>query len=1487
MPFNADLVAKPASGSSGFNPNAVAAPRSSGFNASAVSATPATAPTPAAQPQGKPYQAPGWDVNLHRGLDSIGHAWDTVTRPARTIMGVTNQANPAIQGLPKMHNAGTALEQVGDWLPSTVIPTALGAVASDIADTKGAPGAHAKAWTDRMLHGDAVSATRAYYPTSGEELERLDKTGSPVISQVAHQLRNHPIVTGALTTAAQFAAPNVDAAVGRMVGGGAKALGRPIAAAGGHLGTAIASHPLAQTQVGQAAGRGINAVRQAGANTRETIAKNFGSPAHSLKKALPQNPTAQAAGENQAMRFLNAQRIAMHEANSRTQHAFKPEHQTNITPGLTPQKVGTGSSLDEQKSAVDFYQAREHRLAFDRAPEPVRNAAVKMNEAWEKYKADPANEKQIEAANMGRIPRDPQGKPIWNSMDVRFAPDDFVNREANVSGLPRDQHTDIYDAARSQFLSKYEPDLSKLDPKAAVRVARMSHGIRNVVNETTDRLKATDPKLLPKEKTAYFPARNLLEDTEQEEAHAPQSATRGGSTVRTPYDRSSRYGSVAQMREAGLEPFEGLTPEDALRDDLQRKWTNIHSTNAFNTLGSMRDRWGNDLVSRQEYIDPKTKKQVDYDTARDLAKNDIVKQSLEGAAAHRGDQFNPKTGLPSHFPSRIPNVDIAKSQAIQAHKEMKLGEGLQQQLGEQGTRFVDRAVDAALNQEDAAERLGNSVQGNVDAMKGHQYASAEGQRQSFDRAKDASGEHLESARGRMIEAETHLREQASQNASTVGENVTDELERLKGAGFIRSSEDRAAFESLLKKNEDSSYADKRSIAAAQNAVGRAGEKQQGSLGRGLSRVDNHLAENQQLAENLSMDEANRSQEQLSSSLDRVQDQTRRSVGSQTESAFQSVSKRGNRITRDVDTFQKIQKNLHAYSIDATQAERKKLEGIASKYATAGNDRFRKAVTKYYVSAYDTKYRQQFLNLAKSLRAELSQDGENAVTKRVEDNYRVKDPNYINAQRLKEAGINIPGVGPDQRIAKDAYDFFVENNVPRKESGDFSRFMGNLDNFGRMGVVYNPIIHGVFNLGSTYIGRTRDAAGLAKAMPMLLGTMANNDKAFDAWKASKAQTLALMRAENAYQPGGFSEMLPYFTEKEEERDPTGRITGFKTAGKGSDSYSAMRRSVTRKDALPREQQVRQLMDNMAEWNSRVVFDRFEPWYAVNLFEHETKRLGSIALAARSVRDAMGTDLITPFEKQHITPHFWFYPWFKTITRFAVATGIHDPSWWNAPLQGTRVERENSGAGDIRVGNNPYMWVTPGKGGGLDTHTLPLPQRILNSLATLALGSPDSRDHSIDRFAPAVGTLTGHLAPMESSALDFANEVASHGKTPDYANPVDPDASLPQMAQQASGHVIGKYTSPIEQLQQLGGEVSKDPAGTPGHFLGHALGINNGYRLPGDNVGGGIKGSPYSVINSLRARMAEHAPNGRYPNPGQYASSQAQLKQMYARYPEAAR
>lgn len=1389
MPFNTDLAEKALNDKPrGFNAAAAEAalstPSSRGFNtqaAEAALATPApaptTAPTPAAQPKGKPYQAPGWDVNLHRGLDAIGHAWDTVTKPARTIMGVTNQANPAIQGLPKMHNAGTALEQVGDWLPSTVIPTALGAVASDLADTKGAPGAHAKAWTDHMLHGDAVGATRAYYPTSGEELERLDKTGAPVISQVAHQLRNHPIVTGALTTAAQFAAPNVDAAVGRMVGGGAKSLARPVMSGGSHLANAIASHPLAQTQAGQAAGRGINAVRQAGANTRETIAKNFGSPAHNLKKALPQTPTAQAAGENQAMRFLNAQRIAMHEANSRTQHAFKPEHQTNITPGLTPQKVGTGSSLEEQKSAVDFYQAREHRLAFDREPEPVRNAAAKMNEAWEKYKADPANEKQIEAANMGRIPRDPQGKPIWASMDVRFAPDDFVNREANVSGLPRDQHTDIYDAARSQFLSKYEPDLSKLDPKSAVRVARMSHGIRNVVNETTDRLKSTDPKLLPKEKTAYFPSRNLLEDTEQEEAHSPQSATRGGSTVRTPYDRSSRYGSVAQMREAGLEPFEGLTPEDALRDDLQRKWTNIHSTNAFNTLGSMRDRWGNDLVSRQEYLDPKTKNQVDYATARDLAKNDIVKQSLEGAAAHRGDQFNPNTGLPSHFPSRIPNADIAKSQAIQAHKEMKRGEGLQQQLGEQGTRFVDQAANAAVNQEGAADALGQQVDTNMQGVKAAPYQAAEQARQAMD-----------------------------QGAAKMGE-------KLDGLG---------------------------------------------NTSRSLSRA-----------------------------FDQVQNAERRGVGSAIGKAQKATESGTRKITRDVERFQQIQKNLHAYSIDASQAERKKLEGIASKYATAGNDRFREAVTKYYVSAYDTKYRQQYLNLAKSLRAELSQDGENAVTKRVEDNYRVKDPNYINAQRLKEAGINIPGVGPDQRIAKDAYDFFVENNVPRKESGDYSRFMSNLDNFGRMGVIYNPIIHGVFNLGSTYIGRTRDAAGLAKAMPMLLGTMANNDKAFNAWKASKAQTLALMRAENAYQPGGFSEMLPYFTEKEEERDPTGRITGFKTAGKGSDSYSAMRRSVTRKDALPRGQQVRQLMDNMAEWNSRVVFDRFEPWYAVNLFEHETKRLGSTALAARSVRDAMGTDLITPFEKQHITPHFWFYPWFKTITRFAVATGIHDPSWWNAPLQGTRVERENSGAGDIRVGNNPYMWVTPGKGGGFDTHTLPLPQRILNSLATLALGSPDTRDHSIDRFSPAISTLTGHLAPVESSTLDFANEVASHGKTPDYANPVDPDASLPQMAVQAGGHVLSKYTSPIEQLKNFGSQVQKDPLGTPGHLLGHALGINNGYRLPGDNVGGGIKGSPYSVINSLRARMAEHAPNGRYPNPGEYASAQAQLKQLYARYPEASR
>lgn len=1333
-------------------------------------------PPPRQPAQAKPYEAPGWNKAFHHGLDAAGSAWNTVTRPFQAITGVTGRANPVDQAL-TLHHSGTALESVGNALPSTQLPAVFGAIGADLATDR--KGTNTADYFKRVSHGDFTGAVDEYYPTSAPELQRLENAHVPVLSAVAHQARNHPIVTGLATTAGQFGMPNIE---GHLVRSMEKAAGSAANAVGHQAqraGNAFVQSKAGQTAPGKAVVQGARAVGKAADTLKEATAKNFGTPAYSLKKALPKNAILQAVGENQGMRYLNAPRVAQHEALKRTKYAFRPEHQTSVTPGLKPQKIGTGSSLEEQKMAVDHYQAREYRLAYNQAPEQIRKAATQMNISWDRYKQNPANHQQILDANMGRVPMDAQKQPIWKAMDVRFAPQDFIKREANVAGIPVSEHNEVYNTARNQFFSKYEPDLSKLDPKAGVRVARMSHSMRRVINETTERLKATDPALLPTQKIGYFPSRNLLEDQAPQEAQGAVNANRRGSAIRTPYDRGSRYGSVAHMREAGMDPFEGLTPEDALRDDLQRKWTNIHATNAFNTLGSLPDRWGGNIKDTQEYIDPKTKQSIHYEEAKLRAKHDIVQDSLKAATAQRGDTLNPKTNMPSHFPSQIPNVEVAKAQALGAHEEMKRQEGMQQRLIDQGTRFVDRSANAAVRQEDAAEKMGGQLDTHLQGIKAAPYETAEGARQALDDG---------------------------------AQNFSDRTDQLSSG---------------------------------------------------------------------------KTQKDFSRAFDRVQAGQRRGVGSAINKSQKITQKGTQRITRDVDRFQQIQKNLHAYSIDATQSERKRLETIASKYAVAGNNRFRQAVTKYYVAAYDTKYKQQFLNLAKSLRAELSQDGENAVADRVESQYRVKDPNYINGLRLKEAGINIPGVDADSRIAKDAYDFFVENNVPRQAAGEIGSFMTQLDQAGKMNVVYNPIIHGVFNLGSTYMGRTRDFVGLAKAMPMLLGTMIGHEKAFDAWKASKARTFELMAVENAYQPGGFSELLPYFSDKEAERDPTGRITNYKTAPKGSDSYSAMRRAVTRKSELPRGQQVRQFIDTIAEWNSRVVFDRFEPWYAANLFEHESKRLGSTALAARSVRDAMGTDLITPFEKKHVTPYFWFYPWFKTITRFAIATGIHDPSWWNAPLQGARVEREGEGAGEIRVGNNPYMYVTKSKHGGFDTHTLPLPQRILNSVATLALGHDDPRNKSIDRFGPLMGTVEGHIAPIVSTPLHFAEEVAAHGRTPDYNNPVDPNASPLGMAAGAGAHLLGSYLSAPGQVEELGKDIVTDPLGTPGYVANHALGIQSGYRLPGDNIGGGVKGSPANLINSLRARMDEHSPNGRYPDASQYAQSKAQLEQLYTQYPQARR
>lgn len=1387
-----------------------------------------------------------WDKAYHRAADAVGNV---VSPAANAAVNAATyhpppgaRVDPTVQmlhGTPqqqvsRQHAVGTALEKIGDWLPTTVAASGLGAVASDL-NPRTPSGGYAADWTRRMLRGDVVGATDEYFPTSGKELQRLDEAGVPVVSAAAHQMRNHPILTGIGTTAALWKAPNIEGKIVDALGAGGRAVAPAVkrAAQGaaerimptsdqllGSLSPAQreAAEKLLKGEVDVVADPKVTSVVRriqnppavskaaasavrVGKSAHEEFQKRFGSPARHLANAVPDTPEARAAAQNQGMRHIAAPRTAMADAASRTQYAFRPKHRTSI--GMMPQEVGEGSSSAEREQAVDYYQAREHALAFSRAPEPIQAAATSMNKSWEKYKADPKNAREIIDANPDGVPRDADQKPIWDAMDVSFAPDHFIEREANARGISHADHGQVYSAARNQyFASIVKPDaldLSSLDPKAGVRVARMAHGIRHVINETTERLKRTDPSLLPSEKTGYFPQRNVLEDLPDPAEEGVESPNRRGQAVRTPYKQHSKYGTIAQMRKAfpGRKIWGGLSPEDALRDDLQRKWTNIHATNAFNTLGGMTDRLGNRIHDQEIYTDPKTGEQINHTEAMKRAREDVINDSLYAAAANRGDRLNPRTGLPEHFASRIPNVDAAKERALLAHKDMKRDQKLQDRLGQQGTRSVDAAVNSALRQEESTQRLAGKMDTNAEAIKGAQYLQTEETRKAL--------------------------EQEKQRAMTAKKAAKERLTGIPPASETQAEHD------------------------------------------------------------TSFDEAKKTQDYLGRAFYSAQAAAKRKIGRATEKGRKTISGRSVRMTNLAQKFQQRQKVLHAYSIDAQQAERKRLESIARKYATSSNDRFRKAVTRYYVGAYDQKRRDQFLQLAKNIRAEMNLDAP-AVAERVQKQFRSQDPHYINGSDLIKAGINIPGVGPDTRMAKDAYDFFIANKVPAQEASDFSRVMGSLDNFARMGIVFDPIIHGVFNLGSTYVGRTRDFAGLAKAMPMLLGTMAGHEGAFKRWEAANAREIELLKIENGWQPGGFSEQLPYFLPREEERDPTGRIVGYKPAADASENYSAMRRSVSRPEALPMPQRVMKLMDEFAEWNSHVTFDRFEKWYAVNLFKHETKRLGSTALAARSVRDAMGTDLITPFERQ-IMNHplgLFFYPWFKTIVRFAIATGIHDPAWWNAPLQGARVERENEGAGDIRVGNNPYMYVTKDPRGGFDTHAPPLPQRILNDIATIIEGPVDSRDpQAVGRLGAAWNMISSRAKPLSGWAANTAIEAASGGKSPAYEQTFDPAAGPGEMSKELIGNLIGRYGTPFQH------ETEQQSGSGLGNGIGDILGIRSGYRLPGDDVGGSAPGSPaarfYGKRADYEAQLKKYAPGARHESAWAYDRAKEELDALYRQYP----
>lgn len=1434
--------------------------------------SPAFTPLPPKQNQAKTPSVPTVE-NKDSWLDGPIHAVQHALEPVGKMLHMSQQTDLGTQGLRAItghsendgtaKQAGSALGTIGNALTSSL--SLAGALGSDIADPKsndahrfydaahdieGGLGdlAHLRG-TDKFNR-----VNEKYFPTSDANLRDLDSMHVPGVSQTAHFIREHPILANfPLTTALTFLAPGAEGHAPGLLGKALKGVGGATARGVDRGAQAFAQSSHAQTPIGRAAVQGGQAIKKAGQSVNEGYQNAFGNPARKIVRSVKDDPTNAAAATNRAMAMQHAPQRANHDAVTRTHDVFRQ---------TTPV---------EKQQAIDLYEAEGHEAEFAKAPPHIQDAARKLNA---NFATTLAKEGPNALGPMRSVPAN------VHALDPTFATEEWRNRELNVMGIPQADRGAVLKAAQDLHLTQYKPNLAYSSPESIARVQRSAQKLKAVYDEIDAAQESTHPDLLNSstKQSVYFPKRDLFEDTSGKDKTMP-AGPKGGRTISNAAKGHSNYGSVAQIRAAGYPVFTGLKPEEALFRDLKAKWGNVHATKAYYALASLPDRNGGLLMSKQDYVDPQTGATIDHAEARNYAQQDREMEAKHAHARDQGIQLGPD-GKPVLQPKRIPNPDSLKATALYAQKQQKVANRLATDVDAQGRRFQDVAAKGAVATEGHAENLVDKTAANVE---GQQRALEQGtaeQRKAFDAAREKTADAQDKSINRIGELQDKHEQGQAEDANKRLDTLLTADQRARAAA--------TKLNPVKRSYEPETEAQPHSLkdeweAENQHVLGGKGERVVRAYDKPIKDAQ---ADVRNSSDTTTFEEVAKTHEDLNSAFDRVAAATEKNIERADAKRSDAVASRGDRMKTAATTLADRIKKINAATIGDTAKERARLRHIAIRNADRADANFNNLATKYYIAAHDKHRAEMFERGWKKVMGDLNNpDAESQVQDRVERDYMVHDPHYVNAMELKKAGINVPGLTHDLKVPKDMLQYFTENAVPPKQAQPMKEFFDSLNAFSKATFVYNPVIHGIWNLGGTYIGRTRDIPGLVRAMPMLLGTMVGHEKMFANWerKPETQQTLQYLQMENGWNPGGFSDKLDYFKDKQEVRDPGGRITGY-TQPKGT---SAITRMTSNTKDLPYAQRILKYTDAAQRWNSRVVFDRFEKWYAVNIFNHELKRLGSLPLAARSVRDAMGTDLLTPFEKKNISPYFWFYPWFKTINKFAIATGVSDPAWWNAPLQGAQSERDGEGAREAQAG--PYSLLRRKGNDEYQRLDFPFPQRALNAVATAAIGDGDPRSQTMDRIRPAVNEVLDHANPFSQMGAKGAIQALVGKDTPGYLQVADPNAGPAESFEDAGKAALSGFSYPLEQAEGFANVARTQ--GLPAALAQGALsaaGIRSSVQLKGLNHGGIQRDSAASNFYRRRRQISnaldKNRPGKPEAVPELYAKALRDQEQLYRERPE---
>lgn len=354
------------------------------------------------------------------------------------------------------------------------------------------------------------------------------------------------------------------------------------------------------------------------------------------------------------------------------------------------------------------------------------------------------------------------------------------------------------------------------------------------------------------------------------------------------------------------------------------------------------------------------------------------------------------------------------------------------------------------------------------------------------------------------------------------------------------------------------------------------------------------------------------------------------------------------------------------------------------------------------------------------------------------------------------------------------------------------------NLLRQGVVANPMVHGLWNLGTQFLasgGSLRDLAIMFADAVKQFGAHVASGKPWAEF-TPEGGAFDLARQEGAITARGAPKTI------------------------GGHSATALLAKPWRE--LGMADKLGKAAALASEWNQNIVFEMMEPIYASALMRSFLRKGMSKAAASNAVRRALGdyANVSNLGVDAMLNKVFFFYPWLKTILPFWLKTTATHPQYVNSYYRGTQTVNELSGDPNAWSGNEtPFAHYVGMQNGRPEYFTPTTPMNVTSELADIAQGFSTT---NVPEWTRGVRRLVlDRLSPIARSVYALGQQLLK-GPTEPYGplGYAPPQAKLVQLVQGFGDYIPGPARAAGQFALALSGHATFTPAAMAGLVLGGA-------------------------------------------------------------------